>query len=234
MYQDFSYHILSTDSAFYPSENKLRNEIFTAWHSLWTDIYSEKNSGYEFTSDEFTRQKVITAILYKEQIAAVHLYSFFHLESLADLKMKYFHFFSEDYLNYLRRRQVKTVMSMEFLTVLPEFRKSKIGFSIGSVISQLGTQLFGESHVDAIVAPARNDVGVNKMSYDLGFSCIEKNTEQRGFTCDLIACFQGSQKPSGIKSVRDCAEQLWSPKVLYDSSIELLASCEVVLQMKVS
>ncbi len=218
MYSELSYHILGSNSAFYPEENKLRNDVYTAWHSLWSEIYGEAKSGYELNSDEFTRQKIVTAILHNDKIAGVHLYSFFHLDSMPDLHTQYFHFFSPQYLQLLRDRNVQTVMSMEFLTVMPDFRKSKLGLSIGLVISQLGTEIFRASGVDAIVAPARNDVGVNKMAYDIGFSCLEKDTQQRGFVCDLIACFKGQQKPSESKEVRVCADVLWERKKIYQSA----------------
>ncbi|PIS10463.1 MAG: hypothetical protein COT73_09225 [Bdellovibrio sp. CG10_big_fil_rev_8_21_14_0_10_47_8] len=217
MYKDYSYHILSAKDAFHSEELSLRNSIYSSWHKLWTDVYSQSDAGYHLSSDEFIRQDLVTAILHKEKVAAIHLYSFFHLDASADLSTKYFHFFSEKYLQELRQKKVKTVMSMEFLTVLPEFRKSNIGFSIGSTIIQLGTQVFGQVNADAIVAPARNDVGVNKMAYDLGFSCIEKETEQRGFTCDLIACFQGHQRRSENLAIRSCADHLWNTKMVYPS-----------------
>ncbi|MFZ4405309.1 MAG: hypothetical protein ACOYOK_14505 [Pseudobdellovibrionaceae bacterium] len=222
MYHDFSYHILSARSAFHPEETYFRNSIYQGWYSLWSKVYAEANSGYELASDEFARQDLATAILYKGQVAAVHLYSFFHLDSESDTRTKYFHFFSDNYLNQLRSKNVNTVMSMEFLTVLPEFRKSKIGFSLGSVIAQMGSYIFSEVNVDAIIAPARNDIGVNQMAYDLGFSCIEKETEQRGFVCDMIACFQGRQKKSSLSDVSSIADFLWNHKTVYPSAGKLI------------
>ena len=142
MYSELSYHVFGGESAFYPDENHIRNDAYKAWYKLWSEVYSQSSSAYELNSDEFVRQKIVTAITHNNEVAAVHLYSFYHLDSLPDLRTKYFHFFSPEYLQHLRNRQVKSVMSMEFLTVLPEYRKSKLGVSIGLVISQLGTEIF--------------------------------------------------------------------------------------------
>jgi hypothetical protein len=221
--KDFSYLILTGKSAFHPEETDLRNRVFRAWFELWDQTYKAAGSDYTLTSDEFVRQNLVTVILDRDKIAALHLYSFFDLQSQSDLQTKYFHFFTDSYLSQLREKNVRSVMSMEFLSVMPEYRKSRIGLSLGSVIIQLGSYVFAEAQADAIVAPARLDLGVDRMAHDIGFVSLEKNTHQRGFQCDLIACFQGQQKPSENFMVHRMAQNLWKTRTV-------LSSAEILLQ----
>lgn len=217
-FRDFQYHLLSAGNIYQRDELPLRNKAYQAWYKLWDQVYKEAGSEFSVSSDEFIRQDIVCVILLKGEVAGVHLYSFFDLDSQADCATKYFKFFSQNYLDTLKSRNVKTLMSMEYLTVPTAFRKSIVGVPLGSTLLQLGTHVFAECDTDCIVAPARNDVKVNEMCYDVGFSCIEKNTVQRNFICDLIACYKGDEKLSDNPLVRELCQYLWQSKTIHPSA----------------
>ncbi|MBX3039605.1 MAG: hypothetical protein KF789_02715 [Bdellovibrionaceae bacterium] len=216
-----SYHILGRHNLI-RDDLSLRNEAFTAWKEVWESVYNKSDSNYALKADEFERQDLITCIKIGERIAALHLYSFHHLESLACRSTHYFDFFTENYFKVLESNGVKTAMSMEFLTVHPDFRKSNVGFPLGSTLGQLGALIWQQANVDAIIAPARNDLKVNEAAYDQGFRCIEKETNQRGFICDLIALFRGEQKSSSDPLIRQATTTLWERKKIYASAAAYL------------
>lgn len=226
-----SYHILGRNNLMQDSL-PLRNRIFSSWKEIWEAVYNKSDSNYVLKAEEFERQDLVTCIKIQDKIAAIHLYSFHHLDSLSCRGMHYFDFFSENYFKALERHGVKTVMSMEFLTVLPDFRKTNVGFSLAATLGQLGARVWNQAGVDAVVAPARNDLKVNETAYDLGFRCIEKETNQRGFTCDLIALFRGDHKASADPLVNRAAMILWEQKTvsstvpasLFDRSGEIASS----------
>jgi len=138
------------------------------------------------------------------------------------MKTRYFQFFSEEYLKILKKRKVRSTMSIEYLTSSPNFRRAQIGFSVGSMLIELGCKVFGETTAQAIIAPARSDIGVNRLAYELGFSCLVPNTIQRGFDCDLIACFQGAQKPHFKESQRQQVARLWETRIVHASAQHFL------------
>lgn len=219
MSEKISYTIFNPRNIFYPNEIQLKNQCYEAWFKLWDSVYSEKKSDFKLKSDEFIRQDLVAAILVDGNVAALHMYSMYDLQAKADLNTHYFEFFPETYLAELRKRNVRTAMSMEFLTVVPQYRKAFMnGISMGKVIGNLGVEIFATLGLDAIIAPARNDVKVNDMAYDVGFDCIQKATMQRGFECDLIACFKGRQKASEDPKNRAVVDQLWKEKVLQPSA----------------
>jgi hypothetical protein len=217
-----TYQIMAARFPLGENESTDRNVIYSAWYKLWSDVYNSSGSDYTLNADEFLRQDLVTCIKYNQQVAAIHLYSLFDLRCSADLESHYFQFFSPHYIETLKKRNVETAMSMEFLTVMPEFRKSITGVSLASTIIQLGTHVFTQLAADAIIAPARRDVKVHEAAYDLGFECIEEDTLQRGFRCDLIACFQGRQRASRLTEVNNLATRLWQKANIFPSAHPLL------------
>lgn len=227
-YSKINYKIFSGRNYLQHGELEIRNKSFEVWNSVWKKVYEEKEEGFKLSSDEYSRQDLICALTYESQIAALHLYSFFNLASAPDMKSHYFNFFSDYYINELKSQNVKSVMSMEFLTVAPEFRKTNFGFPTGSLICELGTRVFGLTKADAIVAPARVDVKVNQIAYDIGFTCIEKAVMQRGFECDMIACYQGKQKRSDIPNLSIIADDIWSRKEIMPSARHFFSQSSVL------
>lgn len=151
------------------------------------------------------------------EAAAVHCYSFFNLESKPDISTKYFQFFSETFVEKMKKRGIHTVMSMEYLTVNEKYRSSVIGFSLGRALIQLGVRLFENSPGHAIVAPARKDVKVHEMAYDCGFTCIEPDVIQRGFSCDMIAYFKGNHKDVSDPFLGRFCDRLWDNRTVSQS-----------------
>lgn len=221
-FSELSYEILAGRSPFYQNEASARNEIFRAWLQLWSEVYKNADAGFKLKPEEFLRQHLVTCIRHKGKPAAIHLYTFFDLSCEASLSSHYFEFFNPMYLNTIKDRGARVAMSMEYYTVLPEFRKSEVGLSLGSTILQLGTWLFNSTHADVIVAPARKDVKADRAAYDVGFECIQANTIQRGFPCDLVALFHNGQKDSADESVVELSKALWSSVKIFQSAEDFL------------
>ncbi len=217
------FHLLAGKSIFSETEFQFRQQIFNAWHSLWSGVYKGQPEQIALLGDEFLRQDLIGVLTSGDQIVAMHLYSFFNLECKASMSHHYFNFFNEMYWSKLKTSHVQRVMTMEYFTVLPAFRKSNLGHSLGTVIALLGTQLFGQVQVDAIIAPARNDIKVNSTAYDIGFTCIQENTIQRSFVCDLICCYQGDQHPASDPVTNDLAKALWENRKVHSSADVFIA-----------
>ena len=220
---DLNYSLIAGKGPFTSQERSTRNAIFEAWLTVWSEVYGKDDANFRLASDDFLRQDLISCVSVGGKVAALHFYSFFDVQCQASLNSKYFQFFNRHYLNELDSRKVQSVMSMEYFTVAKEFRKSQLGFSLAQAVAQMGTYLFAEVGVDAIVAPARNDLRVNQMAYELGFSCIEKDTIQRGFKCDLIACFKNEERRSPDFSVNRAADFMWERRFISQSARVILS-----------
>ncbi|MES2801340.1 MAG: hypothetical protein V4654_02510 [Bdellovibrionota bacterium] len=212
---DFTYHVFSPKAWLEKSQPQEVQLAFETWLKVWTDTY--KGRDFEVKAEEFIRHDMICAVMAGDEAAAVHCYSFFELSSKPDVSTKYFQFFSPTFVEKMKQRNIHTVMSMEYLTVNEKFRSSVIGFSLGRVLIQLGVRLFEDTPGHAIVAPARKDVKVHEMAYDCGFTCIEEDVIQRGFSCDMIAYFKGSHKNVTDPFLSRICDRLWENRVISDS-----------------
>lgn len=218
----FSYHLFSAKNALFPHEREFSNQVFIAWQRLWSEVYGAKN--YKLETTDFLRQDVIATLMYEGQVAAVHLYSLFDIQCLASLGSHYFEFFNDEYFRKLSEREVRLTMSMEYLSVMPPFRKKNTGFSVATLLIALGNRVADELGVDAVVAPARNDVGVNKMAYDVGFKCLVPSTIQRGFECDLIARFRGESANPSDEIAAGLVSSLWQGQTRHDSALSVFSN----------
>ena len=212
---NFTYHVFSPKAWLEKSQPAEVQKAFETWLKVWTDTY--KGRDFEVKAEEFIRHDLICAVMANGEAAAVHCYSFFDLESKPDISTKYFQFFSETFVEKMKKRDIHTVMSMEYLTVNEKYRSSVIGFSLGRALIQLGVRLFENSPGHAIVAPARKDVKVHEMAYDCGFTCIEPDVIQRGFSCDMIAYFKGDHKNVSDPFLGRICDRLWDNRTVSQS-----------------
>ena len=212
---NFTYHVFSPKAWLEKSQPAEVQKAFETWLKVWTDTY--KGRDFEVKAEEFIRHDLICAVMANGEAAAVHCYSFFDLESKPDISTKYFQFFSETFVEKMKKRDIHTVMSMEYLTVNEKYRSSVIGFSLGRALIQLGVRLFENSPGHAIVAPARKDVKVHEMAYDCGFTCIEPDVIQRGFSCDMIAYFKGDHKNVSDPFLGRICDRLWDNRTISQS-----------------
>lgn len=210
---DFSYHVFSPKAWLEKSQPQQVQQAFDTWLKVWTDTY--KGRDFEVKAEEFIRHDLICAIMANNnEAAAVHCYSFFTLDSKPDISTKYFQFFSPGFVSAMKQKNISTVMSMEYLTVNENYRSSLIGFSLGRALIQLGVRLFEQTPGHAIVAPARKDVKVHEMAYDCGFTCIEPDVIQRGFSCDMIAYFKGHHKNVSDPFLGRICDRLWESRTI--------------------
>lgn len=212
---DFTYHVFSPKAWLEKSQPAEVQRAFETWLKVWTDTYKGKD--FEVKAEEFIRHDLICAVMAGDEAAAVHCYSFFDLSSKPDVSTKYFQFFSLTFVAKMKQRDIHTVMSMEYLTVNEKYRSSAIGFSLGRALIQLGVRLFENTPGQAIVAPARKDVKVHEMAYDCGFTCIEENVMQRGFSCDMIAYFKGNHKNVSDPFLSRICDRLWDNRIVSTS-----------------
>jgi hypothetical protein len=211
-----------------PSELILRNNIFNYWKNFWSEIYSSAGSIESFKTDDFFRQKQICVITDKDQIVAVHLYTYFNLNCHIAKNHSYFNFYNDEFLSIISSKNISTVMSMEFMTLNSNYRKSKTKIPYALILAYLGALNFNLSGVDAIIAPARKDVGVHKMSYLLGFDCIQKDVMQRNFMCDMVALKKGNLIFPEDLNIREEVEKLWMNRTDYTSIAESQSNLRLI------
>jgi hypothetical protein len=193
-------------------EINLNNQSFEFWRSFWADIYGKAGSPESLVCDDFLRQEMITVIRHEKKIIGLHLYSFFNLEQQAINRHRYFQFYPENFFQYLRQRDAKEVMSLEFLTIDSAWRKSVIGVSLAEVLIACATKCIRSQGADAGIAPARTDNKVNEMAYNQGYECFQAGITKRNFQVDLIVGFKNQLKLTPNPEVNALADRFWQER----------------------
>lgn len=205
---EYQYVILPTHLDKSSSLVPLQNEIF----SLFASVHGAVTNG-AISGDNFLRNQIATAILVDAQPVAVHQYCFFDLHTTAARASRYFKPLGEASWRFLEQNQLRYVMSLEFLTVHPEYRKSIIGFSLADTIIALGLQLMLERGGDAGTAISRTDVKVDRSGRDAGFETIEPNLDIYGYNCSFQVVRRGNVRIHPNPEVARLAEVLWQRRL---------------------
>jgi hypothetical protein len=190
---------------------KLYDQAYQFWFQSWSEYYKILDPSFKPNPDDFFRQDFVVLIHENQKIAAIHLYSIFDLRSQKITLQSYLNYnFNDIFFAEMRRQKQKKIMTMESLFVDPEFRKSAIGFPIAHVLACLGQRIFRDlTDCDAIIAPARNDVKIAQIGYQIGFEALQKNIQLHGVSVDLIFCLRHRIKDHPDETVRNQVETFW-------------------------
>lgn len=186
------------------------NILYSRWHSFWQEEFTKAGILDPLKSDDFMRQDVILSLWHRDRLAAFHLYSFFDLEQQATRGHRYFSIYDSEVLSQLWARRATRLMSMEYLSVEKEWRKSKVGIPLAAVLFGIGTKILAELDLHAAIGPTKNEAKVNNLALAFGSVCLKKDIICVNYTCDLMACFRESMVPYPKPEVNVWVEQLWS------------------------
>lgn len=193
---------------------ELHNETYNLWRNVWKDVFTEAGNPTALVADDFLRQDFICTLHRNGEVVACHLYTIFNMEQNVSLDHRYFSIFPKNIIDLFRAKKATHLMSMEFLTVHPEWRKnSTAGMSLGPILTHLGVNVFRTLNMDAAIAPARKKMKVEQMAAKFGFECLQPNVSRGNLDCDLIALFPQNIKTYPEEIVVDAAEILWANKL---------------------
>lgn len=144
---------------------ELHNSVFVYWRDFWNAVFAQISPGEKVNDNDFHRQDVIAVLLDGDKIVGVHLYSYFNLLSEAALAQDYFRKnYSVQDIENMKAHDLHTVMSMEYMTVDPNYRKSAIGFATMDLIGGLAHEVLRMSGNEAVIAPCRCDFKVDRLA----------------------------------------------------------------------
>lgn len=211
----FKYHILPGKCPADFQNISLHNEAYKYWKEFWDEFFKENHQPGEMRNrkDDFTRQDGITAITFEKQIVAMQLHTVFNIQSQAAREHSYINrSFNPEFFEKLQTRGIQSVMSFEWLTVDPAWRKTVTNFSFSQVIIALGLRLQKLWGVDAAIAISRNDVKVTQTAEALGFDVIMPHVSLHGKSCDLIAAFRETERTGLPTQLLGVVDFLWKTR----------------------
>ena len=191
---------------------------------MWQKVFTETGTPETWSADHFFRQDVIPVLHIDNEIIAAHFYTFFHLDLDVTNDHEYFSIYTKEAMQTLRNHPAKTLMSMEFLSVNPEWRKSKVDFSIGELMINLGLNVMKSFQADVALGVARKVVKVDKMAINTGFSLIAEDIKRGNLVCDLYAFYKDSAPPAMNDEQSELLSLLWSKKQVTEQKANRFAA----------
>ncbi|CAN5510280.1 hypothetical protein BH10BDE1_BH10BDE1_13530 [soil metagenome] len=196
--------------------SELYEQVYDTWKRIWLEIFTDVGSPEAMNPEGFFRADLIPVILHDRKIAAFYVATIYSLQPSWLRDHSYFSIYSKTTSDKLLARGVRNVMSYEFMTVLPEWRKSLSGFSLAGMLGELGQHIRDELGCDAAVGVARLQTKVDQIAQDVGAFTLEKNVRRGNLVCEIVACMKDSDRPHPDPQVHAAAEHLWHNRVVVD------------------
>jgi hypothetical protein len=215
---NLKYYIINNHSLFaLPAETKILNIVYDSWCKVWQDVFQSKNDSNSINKEDIYRPNYIVAIFSDLVPVAFHLYSFFDLNKNSSRNHPYFESINPDTFASLKNNKVSRVMSMEYLTVMPNFRKKETGINWGEILISLGQKFLYQTNCDACIGTARTDVKVDKMGEILGFKTIQNTIKKYDYECDVMASIKKKELQHPSFKFRKLINELWSNRIDFES-----------------
>jgi hypothetical protein len=190
----------------------LHNRVYGYWKRFWSEVYGQQGSLDAFHVEDFARQDIVAVLHDREKVVALHLYSVFQLDLLFTRDHNYFKFYPENFFAFMKEKGANVTLSLEYLTVDPEWRKSKLGLSLGEVMVGCAIEVARSLEVDAVIAPARTENKVNQMGYHFGIECFQGGITKRNFTVDLTAGFVDKLHANADTTIQSLSDHYWAKR----------------------
>jgi hypothetical protein len=150
------------------------NRSFEYWASFWSAVMVENGATHAINHYEFLKTDFITVVSYEDKPIAMLLHSLFNFEQS---NIKSHPYLSgekcELFFKYVEGSKARLAMSVEYMTVDRNWRKSRTGVSLGKVMFGLGTEIQKSIGVDVSFSKAREDVKVSETVQEFGGIVLE-------------------------------------------------------------
>ena len=171
----------------YPEDVLFHQIAYHFWYNHWFAFFKKHDPKYILNPDDFFRQDFIGLLADETTPIAIHLYSIFDITLSYQLNHSYLNYnFSPQFFNALISMNVRRAMTFEALLINPLFRKTETGRSIAPLLFAQGIQLLKSiNNVEAMIAPARSDIGVAQLAHNCGAITVE-HQDLHGIPVSLI------------------------------------------------
>lgn len=201
-----------------PEHRQLHDNAYKLWGDVWRETYAQLSLPVSSLEGEFVRQDLIACIAHEDDPLAIHLYSFFSLSSLAARQHPYLaRNYPELFFARLAKQGVGEVMSMEYMTVHPDYRKGKSSVHVAVVLGALAMETLKSFGCDAAIAPARRDHKVHEMAHQHGGESVIANVSNHNVACDLVMCHRDRVVEHPSPEVRQLVRKLWDGRAYSQS-----------------
>ena len=196
--EDLQYHLLSPR----PMRHPIIESAYALWREVWQSTFLELDGVADLSSDEFTRQDEIGALMHGSRCVSIVGLRWIDLSLDMWRDDSYFKPWPRKPLADLQNRIIGISSNA---VVHPEYRGTRVAPPVGACAEParlaylavgLTIQRFFESSADCSVAVTRNDRGMNRVCLALGATRVS-GIELHGIETDVMhfpkSCLRGRE-----------------------------------------
>jgi hypothetical protein len=197
------------------------NNIYRFWKSYWTGIMEGLASKIPST-EEFFRQDNILVLIDSNQPENENVVAFIFLNQF-NIKTTisehpYLSQYSDEFFGELRNKEISSVWSGQFITVVDRYSAKNTRMNFPAVILGLMHEFYRSRAHDtsALISLARTDIASANTAKKFGWEVVGNGIEMHGVSVDQIAYF-GKPPAHKDERVNELVKKFWSERIDYGS-----------------
>ncbi len=181
-------HTVFHGPTFAAFKSVLHERIFLEWKGFWESHFQETKSNAQLFSDELLRTTYVLVLHKKEDPIGILFSSIWNLWNPVHQHTRYISQYPIEAKEHFKQLNYGNVLSLEYLSIRPEWRFSKCGFPFSEVLLGLGLKMFHQnSNVDAAISIARRVVKVQDRMAGWGMREVHHMTLHNN-PCTITTC----------------------------------------------
>ena len=184
------------------------DHAYQLWKDSWQKTYSDLKTSSKLKADDFTRQDIISILYDGDEAVSLMLHTRYNLELEAVRDHSYLSSYPAEVVSRLRAEGHSSLLSFEYLTLSPKWRKTVVGAPVAKIISGLSVKIVEALGVSAI-AVTRVDRGVNQIFGDFGARLLVSNLTMHNVSVDLMKLDYRDIRPGPEPEVNQLVEFFW-------------------------
>jgi hypothetical protein len=158
--------------------------VYAAWRNSFTEVV--ESAGGKLDPDDFFRNDLVSAVLHNDEVVALSTMTMFDLRLTSSHEHHYVRALQGSTVQRLQQDQLHRLISIEYLNVLPAWRKSHSNVRWTEVMIGLGLKVMDDSVADIIMGTPRTDVKVLNVCKDLEAIEVQEPISKMNYPCAVV------------------------------------------------
>ncbi|HWU44948.1 MAG TPA: hypothetical protein VN132_15955 [Bdellovibrio sp.] len=202
----FKLHLFSPQ--YVPDTHKeFFNEVYGAWKTVFSSVLEK--AGGALDPDDFFRNHQICVITQNKKIVCLWTMTMFDIDLLSSKEHHYIRALHPSSCAELVTRKLKRLVSIEYLTVLPEWRRNQGSVLWPDIMIGLGGMIVDTSPADGLIATPRIDLKVDQTATYFGGEILQEPINKMNYPCAVMVMHRNAQRSFRNETISQYIQSLW-------------------------
>lgn len=182
----YTFKILNPQSVKSISDAELLNKLYAIWKEAFNKVLEPKNAKVD--PDDFFRQHILFALFSNDEVIGFNLATAFDFHIDNHREHHFIRGLTPDAIETMRSQNLHRVMSLEYSTLMPGWRKHQTTIVWAEVLASMAL-IYNDTYqvTDAVIGTPRIDVKMDQVCENIGFLTIKDLVVKMDYPCSVIA-----------------------------------------------